>query len=285
MRRVLGVVIACLVLITPSSVFGVTVDARDLQIGMSGADIYALQRLLVELGYDLSVDGVFGKRTETIVKQIQHAAGLASDGIVGAKTNYVLQLLKESVVSYTVKSGDNLTKLAHQYGTTANDIASFNRLPNPDRLLPGQQILIPTGSLAVLSRNGLMYHQVFSWPVKGSISSGYGWRIHPITKVRHFHGGIDIAVPQGTAVRAAASGKVIKAGRMGNYGLGVVIDHGGGFTSWYGHNSKILVRGGEVVQVGQTIAQVGSTGLATGPHLDFRIKIGDQTVDPLEWLP
>ena len=279
MKKVLGVVITCLVL------FCVTVDARDLQIGMSGPDICVLQRLLVELGYDLSVDGVFGKRTETIVKQIQQAAGLVPDGIVGAKTNSILRQLKESVVSYTVKSGDNLTKLAYQYGTTANDIASFNRLTNPDRLLPGQQILIPTGNLAVLSRNGLMYRQAFSWPVKGPISSGYGWRIHPMTKIRHFHGGIDIAVPQGTAVRAAGSGKVIKAGRMGNYGLGVVIDHGGGYTSWYGHNSKILVRVGDVVQVGQTIAQVGSTGFATGPHLDFRIKIGDQTVDPQEWLP
>ncbi len=284
MRIVLGAVITCLVFITPSSMPGFTVDARDLQNGMRGSDVRALQELLVDLGYDLTVDGIFGRKTEALVKQIQQQAGIVPDGIVGAKTNEILTLLKERVVSYTVKSGDNLTKLANQYGTTVSQIADFNALPNPDRLLPGQQILIPTSSLAVVS-SGLMYRQMFSWPVKGSISSGYGWRIHPITKVRHFHGGIDIAAPQGTAVRAGAGGKVIRAGRMGNYGLGIVIDHGNGYTSWYGHNSKLLVRVGDLVQRGQTIAQVGSTGLATGPHLDFRIKIKDQTVDPLEWLP
>jgi murein DD-endopeptidase MepM/ murein hydrolase activator NlpD len=64
-----------------------------------------------------------------------------------------------------------------------------------------------------------------------------------------------------------------------------VIDHGSGVTTWYGHNSKLSVRVGDVVKQGQTIALVGKTGLTTGPHLDFRIKIGDHTVDPLQWLP
>ena len=124
----------------------------------------------------------------------------------------------------------------------------------------------------------------FRWPVVGRISSPYGWRTHPITKERDFHGGIDIAVPKGTAVRAAASGRVVTAGWMGSYGQGIVIDHGDGYSTWYGHNSRLLVKAEDYVAVGEIIAEVGSTGLATGPHLDFRIKIYGETVNPLDYL-
>ena len=259
-------------------------EARVLQRGMRGNDVYALQELLMDLGYDLVLDGVFGSETENLIKDIQAAVGLASDGLVGDKTIETLNHLKESIVSHTVEQGDNLTKLADRYDTTVTNISSYNGLQNPDRLLPGQVLYIPTDSVATISRSlGVRFR--LEWPVKGNISSGYGYRVHPILKNRHFHGGIDIAAAEGTPVKAAASGKVISVGNRGNYGLAVVIEHSGGITTWYGHNSKLLVRLGDNVKQGQTIALVGRTGLATGPHLDFRIKIGDQTVDPLEWLP
>lgn len=259
-------------------------EARVLQRGMRGNDVYALQELLMDLGYDLVLDGVFGSETENLIKDIQAAVGLASDGLVGDKTIETLNHLKESIVSHTVEQGDNLTKLANRYDTTVTNISSYNGLQNPDRLLPGQVLYIPTDSVATISRSlGVRFR--LEWPVKGNISSGYGYRVHPILKNRHFHGGIDIAAAEGTPVKAAASGKVISVGNRGNYGLAVVIEHSGGITTWYGHNSKLLVRLGDNVKQGQTIALVGRTGLATGPHLDFRIKIGDQTVDPLEWLP
>ena len=72
---------------------------------------------------------------------------------------------------------------------------------------------------------------------------------------------------------------------MGGFGLGVVIDHGGGVTTWYGHNSRLLVKKGDKVVRGQAIANSGNTGVSTGPHLDFRIKINGNTVNPLLWLP
>lgn len=259
-------------------------EARVLQRGMRGNDVYALQELLMDLGYDLVLDGVFGSETENLIKDIQTAVGLASDGLVGDRTIETLNHLRESIVSHTVEQGDNLTKLANRYDTTVTNISSYNGLQNPDRLLPGQVLYIPTDSVATISRSlGVRFR--LEWPVKGNISSGYGYRVHPILKTRHFHGGIDIAAAEGTPVKAAASGKVISVGNRANYGLAVVIEHSGGITTWYGHNSKLLVRLGDNVKQGQTIALVGRTGLATGPHLDFRIKIGNQTVDPLEWLP
>lgn len=258
-------------------------EARVLKRGMQGNDVASLQALLADLGLNLVVDGVFGAETESLVKGIQRAMGLKVDGLVGQQTTAILNQLKRSVVTHTVQSGDNLTRLAQRYDTTVTNIIKYNNLSNPDSLRPGQVLHIPTTTLAVLGRS-FTTQPKFHWPVQGRISSGYGYRIHPITKVRHFHGGIDIAVPQGTPVRAAAAGKVIKAGAMGNFGLGVVVDHGAGYTTWYGHNSQILVRVGDVVQQGQTLALSGRTGLATGPHLDFRIKKGDQTVDPLEFL-
>ena len=219
-----------------------------------------------------------------MIKGIQKATGLKDDGIVGPETGEMLNRLRESIVAYTVQKGDNLTKLARRYDTTVSNITSYNGLQNPDRLLPGQVLYIPTGSIAALSRAADQRLRM-QWPVKGRVSSGYVWRIHPILKNRHFHGGIDIVAPEGTPVKAAASGKVAEVGNRGNYGLAVVLEHSGGVTTWYGHNSKVLVRVGDHVKQGQTIALVGRTGLTTGPHLDFRIKIGDQTVDPLDWLP
>lgn len=164
-------------------------------------------------------------------------------------------------------------------------MAEYNSISDPDRIRAGQRLVIPIGSAVSVPAMTGSQPPRFNWPVSGSISSPYGWRDHPITNVRHFHGGIDIAAPQGTLVRAAAAGVVIKAEWMGDYGYGVVIDHGGGYTTWYGHNSQLLVKKGDVVKAGQTIARVGSTGLSTGPHLDFRIKYNGETINPLELLP
>lgn len=258
-------------------------EARILKRGMRGDDVESLQTFLYDLGHKLTVDGIFGWETEKLIKEIQKNAGLIADGIVGRETEVLLEELGSDVVRYKVEQGDNLTHIAKRYGTTVRTIMDYNGLANPDRLLVGQELYIP--ALSVVTLNRLKGMGSLQWPLKGKITSGYGHRFHPITKKRHFHAGIDIAASEGTPVKAAASGKVIKAGSLGNYGLAVVIDHGGNLTTWYGHNSKLHVRVGESVQQGQVIAQVGQTGQATGPHLDFRIKIGEQTMPPLEWLP
>jgi murein DD-endopeptidase MepM/ murein hydrolase activator NlpD len=118
----------------------------------------------------------------------------------------------------------------------------------------------------------------FIWPVTGPLTSGFGWRWG------RMHEGIDIAVPTGTPVAAAASGTVIYAGWMGGYGNLVAIDHGGGISTAYGHNSSVAVGVGQPVAQGQVIAYSGSTGHSTGPHVHFEVRVGGSPVDPLGYL-
>ena len=123
----------------------------------------------------------------------------------------------------------------------------------------------------------------FQWPLQGSVSSPYGYR--DIFGSTSFHRGIDIPAPQGTAVHAGAGGTVTFAGEQGSYGNLVIIDHGNGFLSYYAHNSVILVEKGDVVQVNEVIAGVGSTGRSTGNHCHFEVHYKGQVVNPMDYLP
>jgi murein DD-endopeptidase MepM/ murein hydrolase activator NlpD len=123
------------------------------------------------------------------------------------------------------------------------------------------------------------------WPVKGPITSPFGWRFHPILRKQMYHSGLDIAVSSGTQVHAADAGVVVVSGWQGGYGNFVAIDHGNGIATCYGHNSQLLVREGEKVYQGQVIALSGSTGLSTGPHVHFEVRRNGVPVDPMSYLP
>jgi murein DD-endopeptidase MepM/ murein hydrolase activator NlpD len=118
----------------------------------------------------------------------------------------------------------------------------------------------------------------FIWPVHGPITSPFGMRwgvLHP---------GIDIGVPTGTPVHAAAAGTVVWCGWMSGYGNFVVLDHGGGYATAYGHNSRVAVKCGENVEQGQVISYSGCTGFCTGPHVHFEVRVDGTPVDPLSYL-
>ncbi|MDP4094395.1 MAG: M23 family metallopeptidase [Bacillota bacterium] len=123
-----------------------------------------------------------------------------------------------------------------------------------------------------------------TWPTSGRISSPFGGRPDPFNDSSRFHTGLDIAAPVGRNIVAAGSGTVITAGRTSVYGNTVIIDHGHGITTKYGHTSKILVKKGQKVKKGDIIARVGSTGRSTGPHLHFEVSINGTPVDPLKYL-
>ncbi len=124
------------------------------------------------------------------------------------------------------------------------------------------------------------------WPVTGYwVSSEYGNRYHPILGYYKWHSGLDYAADTGTPIKAAEDGTVLLAGVNGGYGNCVILDHGENVSTLYGHASKVLVKVGQDVIKGQTIALVGSTGLSNGPHLHFEVRVKGETQNPRAWLP
>jgi murein DD-endopeptidase MepM/ murein hydrolase activator NlpD len=124
----------------------------------------------------------------------------------------------------------------------------------------------------------------FIRPIPGRVSSGFGYRVHPIFKVRRMHTGVDMSGSSGTPIRAADRGTVVQAGWRGGYGKTVVIAHGNGLTTLYAHQSAIMVGVGSIVNQGDVIGRVGSTGYSTGPHLHFEVRVGGRPVDPMGYL-
>lgn len=145
-----------------------------------------------------------------------------------------------------------------------------------EQMIRGRQ----SGSRDSAGATGMMM-----WPAEGPITSPFGWRTHPIFGTSRYHSGIDIGADYGDPTKAADGGVVVYADWMGGYGKAVIIDHGGGISTLYGHNSELLVSEGQRVYKGQTIARVGSTGYSTGPHLHFEVRQNGTPVNPMNYLP
>ena len=163
--------------------------------------------------------------------------------------------------------------LAHAQETREEYLAEVQGLEAESAALGARiQAAQSTSSTASPSAFGLI------WPVNGSVTSGFGLRWG------RMHTGIDIAVPTGTPVHAAAAGTVVYAGWMSGYGFLVAIDHGGGLATAYAHNSSLLVTVGEQVAQGEVVSLSGSTGHSTGPHVHFEVRVNGIPVDPLQYL-
>jgi murein DD-endopeptidase MepM/ murein hydrolase activator NlpD len=122
------------------------------------------------------------------------------------------------------------------------------------------------------------------WPVRGQISEGFGQRMDPFSGEGAFHSGVDIRAPFGTRVEAGGDGIVLEAGWDSGYGNAIVVDHGDGLATKYGHLSKIFVVVGQEVKRGQVIGAVGMTGKSTGPHLHYEVLVNDTPVNPMKYL-
>ena len=121
-------------------------------------------------------------------------------------------------------------------------------------------------------------------PCSGEMSSGFGNRLHPVYGYGRFHGGCDFTAPHGTPLQATAAGTVVHSDWLGGYGKVVEIDHGNGLKTLYAHCSELMVKKGETVAKGQKIATVGSTGLSSGPHCHYEVRLGDKQIDPSPYL-
>lgn len=135
-----------------------------------------------------------------------------------------------------------------------------------------------TGGTAMASKGAM------AWPVRGTVTSEYGWRTHPIYGTRKFHSGMDIAAGTGSSIGAAAPGTVIFAGSKGGYGNTVIVDHGAGVATLYAHMSSIGASEGTSVSTGQRLGGVGCTGACTGPHLHFEVRVNGDPDNPRSWL-
>jgi LysM repeat protein len=175
---------------------------------------------------------------------------------------------------YTVQPGDTLWALAQRSGVSVEDLQAANGLQS-DRLRIGQLLQIPGGTRA---RIQTLRRVAFLWPARGTLTSRFGvrWRRH--------HNGIDIAARYGSPIRAVRAGVVRYSGWFGGYGRLVVIDHGGGLETWYGHAARLFVRPGQRVSPGQRIGAVGCSGACTGPHLHFEVRARGRPVDPMRYL-
>lgn len=136
-----------------------------------------------------------------------------------------------------------------------------------------------SGSDQIVHGNG-----TFIWQCNGPITSPFGYRTHPIFGTTIYHSGIDIGVDYNTPIHAADGGTVILAGWCGGYGNAVIIDHGNGLQTLYGHNTSVAVSEGQTVSQGQVIAYSGSTGYSTGPHCHFEVRRNGEAVDPMGYL-
>jgi murein DD-endopeptidase MepM/ murein hydrolase activator NlpD len=120
------------------------------------------------------------------------------------------------------------------------------------------------------------------WPAQGDVASGFGWRTDAVTGARQWHAGVDIAGAEGDPVQACWPGKVIFSGQRGRFGNLVVVEHPGGWRSYYGHNKVNLVGEGDQVEAGSKIAELGASGRTGEPHLHFEIRRGDQAENPAD---
>ena len=186
---------------------------------------------------------------------------------------------------YTIKQNENIEEVASKYDIQLNRILAFNKIDEISDIEIGDDIFLP-GAKDTLDERIEKFGQMFSLPVTVTrISSLFGYRVHPITKVRTKHTGVDIPGSLNTPVYAARKGKVIFAGYSGGYGNLVIVRHDKGYTTYYGHLNKITTKIGANVGVGVMIGRMGSTGNSTGSHLHFEVRRNGEALNPIDFIP
>lgn len=259
-----------------------------------GEQVSLLQMVLDSRDLAALLDRLYYKQ-KLVAQDKQLLVHLRQKSELLARQKQELAFEKEKIASTIDQIGRYKVQIAQQIDTDrelrdryTNDARYYERAER-QLLAESAQIEAQLRQLASSSSGPVTGSTgAFMWPVVGTITSGYGYRFHPIHRTRLMHTGLDIAKPSGTPVKAADGGKVIYAGWRGGYGKVVMIDHGHqrgkSIVSLYGHLSSILVGNGQTVSKGQVVARVGSTGFSTGPHLHFEIRENGATVDPRRYL-
>ena len=185
-------------------------------------------------------------------------------------------------IMYTVRNdGETIGSIAKKYEVEPAKIAALNNVEESAVLKAGYMLFVPDAELDRITRQEIN-GDLFKKPIHARwyMSSSFGWRKSPFSGVRSYHGGIDMACPQGTSIWAAMPGKVTATGYNNTYGNFVIIEHHSGYKTLYGHMSQILAVKGQWVDLNTRIGRVGSTGLSTGPHLHFTVFKNGRQVNP-----
>jgi murein DD-endopeptidase MepM/ murein hydrolase activator NlpD len=225
------------------------------------------------------------------IDSVARRYGLRRDSIISMngisnvkriKAGSRLKLPNQDGVIHVVAAGDSLNAIAKRYKVGVNALLDANSLDSYV-LKSGQSLFVPGGKLdGALLREAL--GDLFGWPVRGRITSPWGYRIDPIAHVRRFHYGLDIMGAEGTRINAALDGRVVDSGYNGNFGNYVILAHSGGFQTAYAHLSAISVKKGESVGRGQKIGEMGNTGYSTGTHLHFSVYRNGKAMNPGNYL-
>jgi murein DD-endopeptidase MepM/ murein hydrolase activator NlpD len=215
-------------------------------------------------------DKIEAKKLEVETQRNQIA--LINEQLITQKSSFEAQAQSEKILVNRLSSDrEALTAAEQQLAQESTVIAQNIQQRLAARIaFPGTVFLPGSGQMLV--------------PADGPVTSIFGWRVHPILGTSKFHNGLDFGAEYGSMIRAADNGVVIAAGWEGGYGNAVMIDHGNGLVTLYGHTSQIFVTVGQAVQKGQPIAAVGSTGLSTGPHLHFEVRRAGEPIDPVPFL-
>ncbi|OHD29088.1 MAG: hypothetical protein A2087_11065 [Spirochaetes bacterium GWD1_61_31] len=225
------------------------------------------------------------------ISRIANQYGVSTDSVVtfnditntrAIPVGRLLKIPSMNGILYEVRSGDRLESIATAHAISASRIAEINGLADAD-LSAGLRIFLPDARLSSITLREIN-GDLFTWPLRGNLTSWYGWRNDPFTGARAFHTGIDIGAAHGSSVRAAMEGRVSQTGYSAILGNFVMLTHHSGYSTVYAHLSAILVRTGSRVAMGAAIGRVGSTGYSTGPHLHFTIRKNGQTINPMTML-
>ena len=243
--------------------------AKDFQDFFTRMD---LLKRVIQQDYDL-VQVVFAEKTaiETSQKELEQDK-TAKEKLVASAADRKKEAEKKQAAKQAIIDKMETDRATQERIINENLAASkeVEQMIRNSRYQPASPALSGSGAL--------------NWPISGPITSPFGWRVHPITGASRFHSGIDIGGDYGDTIHAAGAGIVSYAGWISGYGYAVIIDHGGGISTLYGHNQALLVSEGQSVSQGQAIAECGSTGNSTGPHCHFEVRVDGEPVDPMGYL-
>ncbi|MDR2344269.1 MAG: M23 family metallopeptidase [Spirochaetaceae bacterium] len=244
----------------------------------------------------LTVNETFSWNNYTVkkgdsVSKIAADNSLSLDAIIASNNLHNARLLREGDVlripnmdgiPYTVVKGDSYQKIADRMNVAIEAILDANDIQD-DNIKAGDILFLP-GARMRSDDLKMALGELFTYPVRGRLSSPFGWRKDPFTGQRRYHSAVDLAANTGTPVNAAADGKVTTVAYSSVFGNYIIITHGGGFQSMYAHLNSTNVKEGANVTQGGKIGTVGSTGRSTGSHLHFAIYKNGRAVNPLEYI-